>query len=39
MNDINYAVTVLVEAQFKWTPQIEAEIKVSIELLYLNQIK
>ena len=36
-NDIDYAVTVLVEAQFKWTPQIEAEIKVSIELLYCQK--
>ena len=34
-NDIDYAVKVLVEAQFRWTPQIESEIKVSIEILMI----
>ena len=34
-SDIDYAVIVLLEAQFKWTPQIEAEIKV-MQLLHLH---
>ena len=36
--DIDYAIIVLLEAQFKWTPQIEAEIKVNdpIDLSCLN---
>lgn len=34
--DIDYAIIVLLEAQFKWTPQIEAEIKVCTNHINLS---